>query len=58
MLETLIEGGRDDSVVKRTDYSSRDLSSSPSNYMVADNHLYWDLISSCGVSGDSDLALT
>jgi hypothetical protein len=28
-------------------------SSIPSNHMVAYNHLYWDLMPSCGVSEDS-----
>ena len=32
------------------------LSSIPSNRMVAHNHLYWDLISSYGVSEESDSA--
>jgi len=30
------------------------LSSIPSNYMVAHNHLSWDLMPSLGVSEDSD----
>ena len=33
------------------------LSSIPSNYMVAHNHLSWDLMPSSGVSEDSDSVL-
>jgi hypothetical protein len=35
-----------------------DLSSIPSNHMVAHNHLYWDPMPSSGVSEDTDSVLT
>jgi hypothetical protein len=35
-----------------------DLSSVPSNHMVAHNHLWWDLMPSSGVSEDSGSVLT
>ena len=34
------------------------LSSIPSDHMVTHNHLYWDLMPSSGVSGDSYSVLT
>ena len=42
-------GWRDGPVVKSTACSSRCPKSILSNYMVAHNHLYWDLVPSSGM---------
>jgi hypothetical protein len=34
------------------------LSSIPSNHMIAQNHLWWDLMLSSGVSEENDSVLT
>jgi hypothetical protein len=49
-------GCRDGSEFKSTNSSSKVLSSIPSNYMVAHKHPQWDLMTSSGVSEDSDRA--